>query len=74
MSGWLFLQTYFCSRRLVLIGMWGKGQAQQTRVQFEESTSMTRENCDTVLHRYPAGGENKVKEGNIVVTETGTTR
>jgi hypothetical protein len=54
--------------------MWGKGQAQQTRVQFEESTSMTRENCDTVLHRYPAGGENKVKEGNIVVTETGAAR
>jgi hypothetical protein len=58
----------------VLIGAWEKAQPQQTRVQLEESTSITRDNCDAALHWYPAGGERKVKKGKIVVAETGTVR
>jgi hypothetical protein len=58
-------------RKIVLFGVWERAWNQQRRVQLEESTSMTDDNCDGVLYWQPAGGKIKVKSGKRTVTEAG---
>jgi hypothetical protein len=54
----------FYSREFVLTGA---GLPQQTRLQLEESMSVTRNSCGAMRRWHKAKAQDKVKKGKIVV-------